>query len=62
MVFDWFWFVVLVYVIGFVLTFLYNINIGPVAAYGPGLALLRASVWPYWVVTGRPFGQRMPMD
>lgn len=58
----WYWWALIGYGVGFGIVFIYNINIGPVAAYGPGLALLRASVWPYWVVTGRPFGQRMPMD
>lgn len=62
MIYDWFWFVVLVYLAGFVGTFLININIGPVAAYGPGLALLRAFVWPFFWITGRPHGRQMPMD
>ena len=59
MIFDWFWFPVLIYVAGFVLTYIVNINIGPVT---PGLSLLRAFVWPLWWLTGKPEGERMRMD
>lgn len=27
-----------------------------------GLALMRSAVWPVWIMTGRPQGQRLPMD
>lgn len=54
----WYWWVPIIYVVGFSVTFVIN-NSGPIM---PGLALLRAIVWPYWMVTGRPFGQRLPMD
>ena len=58
MIYDWGGFAALVYVAGLIFTFFVN-NSGPVS---PGLALLRAFVWPYWWLTGRPFGWRMPMD
>lgn len=44
------------YVLGFVGIFLLNASIGPVTL---GLALARAAVWPIWVATGWPQGQRM---
>jgi hypothetical protein len=28
----------------------------------PGLALLRAAVWPLWIATGQPHGSPLPMD
>lgn len=50
--------VVGIYVAGAVLAFIININIGPVT---PGLALLRALLWPLWLA-GMIRGQRLPMD
>lgn len=48
-----------IYVAGFLFTAWLNLGIGPVT---PGLALLRGAVWPLWWATGRPEGQRLPMD
>lgn len=53
------WSLVGLYVFGFVTVLFLNLNIGPVT---PGLALVRAVVWPLWVTTGRPAGERLPMD
>lgn len=48
------------YTIGFVGIFALNASIGPVTL---GLALERAVVWPIWIATGHPQGERMrPMD
>lgn len=46
------------YVVAAVLAFIVNANIGPVT---PGLALLRAALWPLWLA-GMIQGQRLPMD
>jgi len=48
-----------VYSVGFVGIFLIEANVGPVT---PGLALYRAAVWPWYLATGKPEGQRAPMD
>jgi hypothetical protein len=47
-----------VYVAVALLAFIVNANIGPVT---PGLALMRAVLWPLWVMGFIP-GERMPMD
>jgi hypothetical protein len=43
------------YWIGFAGIFILEANVGPVT---PGLAMLRALVWPYYLATGRPKGER----
>lgn len=55
----WAWTIIGIYVLGFVLIFWLNANIGPVTL---GLALLRAAVWPIWVTTGWPAGVPLTMD
>lgn len=55
---TWIWIVAGVYVAIGVLAFVVNANIGPVT---PGLALLRAVLWPLWLAGMIP-GERMPMD
>ena len=48
------------YWIGFVGIFLLEANVGQVT---PGLAALRAAVWPYFLATGKPKGEPvLPMD
>jgi hypothetical protein len=46
---------VMIYIIGFMIFFAFNLAIGPVTA---GLALYRAFVWPYFWVTGKPRGEQ----
>lgn len=53
------WTVGTVYVLGFVFVFAMEVTAGPVTL---GLALLRATVWPLYLVTGIPTGNRLPMD
>lgn len=53
------WSVGTVYLFGFIFVLLLNLNIGPVT---PALAFVRAVVWPVWMLTGRPAGERLPMD
>jgi hypothetical protein len=47
-----------IYAIGFVAIFALNLAIGPVTT---GLAAARAALWPLWVTTGIPTGQRLPI-
>jgi len=47
-----------VYAIGFVVILSLNLAIGPVTT---GLAAARAALWPLWVSTGIPNGQRLPI-
>jgi len=47
-----------IYVAIAILAFILNAGIGPVT---PGLALLRAALWPLWLA-GMIHGQRLPMD
>jgi hypothetical protein len=55
------WIAVTIYVIGFVFIFWFHITSMPVT---PGLALLRALLWPAWIISGGewPHGTPMPMD
>lgn len=58
----WWWIIAALgatYLFGFLFFFWVNLRIGPVTRE---LALLRALVWPYWIVTGKPAGERLPMD
>lgn len=43
----------IIYALGFPVFLALNLTIGPVT---PALALLRAVLWPLWVVTGIPHG------
>lgn len=47
-----------IYIAIAMLAFFVNASIGPVT---PGLALLRAVLWPLWLM-GKIPGERMPMD
>ena len=49
---------VAIYLVIAVLAFIANASIGPVT---PGLALLRAVLWPLWLMGMIP-GQHLPMD
>lgn len=49
------WSLFAVYVSGFVVIFILNLHMGPVEV---PLAFIRAVVWPYWIATGRPEGER----
>jgi len=51
MIYDWFWFPVMVYLALGVLTYFVNMQY---PSMGRTLALLRALVWPLWWATGRP--------
>jgi len=48
-----------VYFSGFVVVFIGEMKAGPVTF---GLALLRAFVWPIWLLTGWPSGQVQGFD
>lgn len=50
------WTAIGVYLLGFAAVLCVNVFAGPVTL---GLALLRAVVWPLWVATGIPEGQRL---
>lgn len=45
----------IIYVLGFIFFFGFNLAIGPVT---PTLALVRGVLWPVWVTTGHPRGVR----
>jgi hypothetical protein len=47
------WTILAIYLVGFGAIFALNIAMGPVTL---GLSLLRAIVWPLWVLTGIPHG------
>jgi len=51
---NWLWVIIGIYLVGFVVIFLFNINIGPVTL---ALSLLRALFWPIWIATGWPYGE-----
>lgn len=53
------WTLVGVYSVGFTLFLSLELMVGPVT---PGLALLRAVVWPIFWATGWPHGVPLPMD
>ncbi len=53
------WTVAGLYFLGFLGVFVLNLNIGPVT---PALAFVRAIVWPMWLATGKPAGERARMD
>lgn len=53
------WTVVSVYLVGFAFVLVIEMAAGPVT---PGLALLRAVVWPLYVTAGIPKGVRARMD
>ncbi len=54
-----FWALLSIYLIGFAFVFIVELGSGPVT---PALSLLRAVVWPLYVTTGKPEGQRARMD
>lgn len=56
----WPWLLAAAYLIGAVLTFLFFMRLNGLIS--PGLALLRAVVWPVFWTTGWPAGARLPMD
>lgn len=47
------------YLIPFILVLAIELSIGPVT---PALALARAAIWPLFVTTGIPHGERARMD
>lgn len=53
------WTVAVIYGVGFLGALALNLGSGPVTL---GLSVVRAVVWPLWVATGKPEGQRLPMD
>lgn len=55
----WFWLLFWIYLAGFAFFFWIELTVGPVT---PGLALLRALVWPIFWLTGWPHGQHLRMD
>ena len=54
-----FWVVGSVYVIGFAFVLFMEATAGPVMF---GLAMARALVWPFYLLTGIPNGRRLPID
>lgn len=56
---SWLWWLLAIYLAGFVATFTFNACLGPIT---PGLSLLRGAAWPIYWVTGRPRGTPLPMD
>lgn len=57
---GWFWIVVGVYIAGFIVIFVFHIMYLQMVT--PDLAFLRAAVWPWFILTGQPHGQHLPMD
>lgn len=55
----WYWWVLLVYTVGFALTLFVNMMVGPLTFE---LCLVRALIWPWWLVTGQPRGVPLTMD
>lgn len=55
----WWWIGGGIYVVGFFATFYFNSMLGMVTL---PLCLLRAAVWPIYLVTGWPSGRQLPMD
>jgi threonine/homoserine efflux transporter RhtA len=56
------WIIIIValnYVAGFLVMLMLQLSSGPVT---PTLALARAFVWPWYILTGHPKGVRSPMD
>lgn len=53
------WSLFSIYLIGFAVVFAAEAGSGPVTL---GLSLVRASVWPIYISTGWPKGQRARMD
>lgn len=47
------------YAVGFLAVLLLNLAIGPVTV---PLAILRAAVWPIFLLTGWPYGKPLTMD
>lgn len=55
----WVWTFGVVYVLGFAFVLWIGISMGPVTFE---LALLRAAVWPLYLLFGIPAGRHLPMD
>jgi len=51
----WVWTITVIYLLGFIIIFMLNLSVGPVT---PALSFVRAVVWPYFVMTGKPAGER----
>jgi hypothetical protein len=56
----WIWTIFGVYMIGAVVVFCFHV--ASLQMVTPGLALLRAAVWPIFWATGWPHGSPLPMD
>jgi len=56
----WIWTIFGIYMIGVVVVFC--LHIAFLQMVTPGLALLRAAVWPIFWATGWPHGTPLPMD
>jgi hypothetical protein len=56
----WWWVLLGVYIFGFAVVFVGHLMFLQMVT--PGLALLRATVWPIFWVTGWPEGEHLPMD
>lgn len=56
----WVWTLIGAYCLGFVVTFAGHVVFLQMVT--PGLALLRAAVWPIFLTTGWPSGEPLPMD
>lgn len=56
----WIWTLLGIYVVGF--TFTFWLHTQTPGMHTLGLVLLRSSVWPIFLTTGRPHGSPLPMD
>lgn len=59
----WVWLIIAaatIYLVGFIVVF--GVHAIFLQMVTPGLALLRAAVWPIWFATGWPEGEPLPMD
>lgn len=57
---NWLIISVAIYAIGFALIIVLHLLALPMVT--PALGLLRALVWPIWLITGWPHGTSLPMD
>jgi hypothetical protein len=57
----WYWWLLIViYGVGAIGTFAFHGMMSQMVT--PALAALRAIMWPVFLITGRPYGDRLPMD
>lgn len=57
---GWWWVLIAIYLLGFAFVFFINANLNGMITLP--LCLLRALLWPLWLLTGHPHGSLLPMD